>query len=405
MRGLHILEMLGLSLWIGSERCRKMAPKKSGMSAAAIEELITQQVIEALVAQDTNRNSGNRLSHWFEKMEFVFHISNYTVKCQVKYATCTLLGGALIWWNFHVRYVGHDAVYRMPWKTLMKMMTENYCPRSEIKKLKTELWNLTMKGTDVESYTQRFQELVLLCSRMIPDEADKVERYVGGLLVNIQGSVMASKPKILQEVIEFARRLMDQKVRVYAARQANNKRRMDNNPRDNHAQQPPYKRQNVARAYTVRPGEKKEYARTLPLSPAATNTQRAPGAVQKTVTCFECRNQEHYKKDCLKLKNTNRGNQTGNSEARGRAYALGRGKPNPDSNVVTVADALSRKERIKRKRVRALVMTIGLNLPVQILNAQAEARKAEYIKAEDLGGMIKKLEPRSDRTLCLKNKS
>ncbi|GJX23696.1 hypothetical protein Tco_0228141 [Tanacetum coccineum] len=44
------------------------------------------------------------------------------------------------------RNVGHDLAYRMPWKTLMKMMTENYCPRSEIKKLETELWNLTVKA-------------------------------------------------------------------------------------------------------------------------------------------------------------------------------------------------------------------------------------------------------------------
>ncbi|GJQ90056.1 reverse transcriptase domain-containing protein [Tanacetum coccineum] len=70
-------------------------------------------------------------------------------------------------------------------KTLMKMMTEAYYPRSEIKKLETELWNLTVKGTDVERYTQRFQELVLLCSIMVPDETDKVERYVGGLLDSI----------------------------------------------------------------------------------------------------------------------------------------------------------------------------------------------------------------------------
>ncbi|GKD12411.1 putative reverse transcriptase domain-containing protein [Tanacetum coccineum] len=70
-----------------------------------------------------------------------------------------------------------------------------------------------------------------------------------------------------------------------------------------------------------------------------------------------------------------------------------------------VADALSRKERIKPLRVRALVMTIGLNLPVQILNAQVEARKEENYGTEDLCGMIKKLEPRADGTLCLKNRS
>ncbi|GJV61265.1 putative reverse transcriptase domain-containing protein [Tanacetum coccineum] len=70
-----------------------------------------------------------------------------------------------------------------------------------------------------------------------------------------------------------------------------------------------------------------------------------------------------------------------------------------------VADALSRKSRPKPLRVRALVMTIGLNLPVQILNAQVEARKEENYGTEDLCGMIKNLEPRADRTLCLKNRS
>ncbi|GJT74632.1 putative nucleotidyltransferase, ribonuclease H [Tanacetum coccineum] len=70
-----------------------------------------------------------------------------------------------------------------------------------------------------------------------------------------------------------------------------------------------------------------------------------------------------------------------------------------------VADALSRKNRPKPLRVRALVMTIGLNLPARILNAQVEARKEENYGTEDLLGMIKKLEPRADGTLCLKNRS
>ncbi|GKG22129.1 hypothetical protein Tco_0384724, partial [Tanacetum coccineum] len=58
------------------------------------------------------------LTQWFEKMKFVFHISNCTVTCQIKFATCTLLGNALTWWNSYVKTVGHDAAYRMPWKTL-----------------------------------------------------------------------------------------------------------------------------------------------------------------------------------------------------------------------------------------------------------------------------------------------
>nr|GFB39079.1 reverse transcriptase domain-containing protein [Tanacetum cinerariifolium] len=70
-----------------------------------------------------------------------------------------------------------------------------------------------------------------------------------------------------------------------------------------------------------------------------------------------------------------------------------------------VADALSRKERSKPLRVRSLVMTIGLNLPKQNLNAQSEGRKDENFINEELHGMINKLKPRADRTLCLNNRS
>ncbi|GJV54709.1 putative reverse transcriptase domain-containing protein [Tanacetum coccineum] len=82
-----------------------------------------------------------------------------------------------------------------------------------------------------------------------------------------------------------------------------------------------------------------------------------------------------------------------------------------------VADALSRKEREPPLRVRALVMTIGLNLPKQILDAQTQARKPENIRNEDVGGMLvenskdpeklrtEKLEPRADGTLCFKGRS
>ncbi|GKA70785.1 putative reverse transcriptase domain-containing protein [Tanacetum coccineum] len=73
--------------------------------------------------------------------------------------------------------------------------------------------------------------------------------------------------------------------------------------------------------------------------------------------------------------------------------------------VNLVVDALSRKERIKPLRVQDLVMTIRLNLPLQILDAQVEARNEENYGTEDLCGMIKKLKPRTDGTLCLNGRS
>ncbi|GKE91336.1 reverse transcriptase domain-containing protein [Tanacetum coccineum] len=109
------------------------------------------------------------LTCWFKKMETVFHISNYPEKYQVKYASCTLLNSALTWWNSHKRTIGVEAAYAMSWAELMKLMTEVYCPRNEVQKMETELWNLVVKGNDLTAYTMRFQELVLLCTRMVPN--------------------------------------------------------------------------------------------------------------------------------------------------------------------------------------------------------------------------------------------
>ncbi|GKE59618.1 putative reverse transcriptase domain-containing protein [Tanacetum coccineum] len=209
------------------------------------------------------------LTRWFEKMETVFNISNCPPKYQVKYATCTLQDSALTWWNSHKRTIGVEAAYAMNWVELMKLMTEVYCPRNEIQKMETELWNLTVKGNDLTAYTQRFQELILLCTRMVPDEEDRVERFIGGLPDNIQGNVIAANPARLQDAIRIANQLMDKKVQGYAARSAENRGRMESNLRDNRGQQPPFNRQNtsgqnVARAYTAGNNERRGYAGPLP---------------------------------------------------------------------------------------------------------------------------------------------
>ncbi|GKC87640.1 reverse transcriptase domain-containing protein [Tanacetum coccineum] len=167
---------------------------------------------------------------------------------------------------------------------------------------------------------------------MVPDESDKVEKYVRGLPDSIQGNVMSAKPKMLQEAIELANSLMDQKVCAYAARQADFKRSMDNNSKDNHVQQPPYKRQNVAKAYTVGPIER---INMLELYLCATSAICILMGCALTITCFECGNQGHYRSKCPRLKNQNYGNQTGNGEARGRLYALGGGEADQDPNDFT----------------------------------------------------------------------
>nr|GEW72067.1 putative reverse transcriptase domain-containing protein [Tanacetum cinerariifolium] len=176
----------------------KMTSTRTSTSQEALEELISQHVADALATYDTNWSNGDD-SH-------------------------DLGSGGRRTMN-----VRHDAAYEMPWNTLMKMMVENYCSRSEKKKMETEL-------------------------------------------------------------------------------QAENKSKMDNNLRNNHGQQTPYKRHNVARAYAVGSGEKREYAGTLPLY-------------------NKCK--FHHNRLCAAK------NASGNIEVYGRTYALGGGEPNPDSNVVT----------------------------------------------------------------------
>nr|GEY89493.1 hypothetical protein [Tanacetum cinerariifolium] len=236
----------------------------------------------------------------------------------------------------YVNAIGHNAAYGMTWKSLMKMLTDKYYPRGEIKKLEIKIWSLKVKGTDVASYTQGFKELELMCGRMFPEESDQVKKYVGGLPDMIQGSVMASKPKNMQEAIEIANDMMDQKVRTLAKNQDDNKRKFEDTSRNNQKQQRPYKRHNVARAYTAVPGEKKPYRGSKPPSlPTAANNRKAQGANQRVLTCFECGAQGHFKNNCLKLKNKNQRNQAGNGNAVARAYAVGTAGTNPNFNTVT----------------------------------------------------------------------
>nr|GEW20371.1 reverse transcriptase domain-containing protein [Tanacetum cinerariifolium] len=99
-----------------------------------------------------NYESGTRVRRQAlpaREKETVFRICNCTVENQIKFATCTLLGSALTWWNSHVKTVGLAVAYAITWINLKKNITDKYCPMSEIKKLKVKLWNLKVKCTDV----------------------------------------------------------------------------------------------------------------------------------------------------------------------------------------------------------------------------------------------------------------
>ncbi|GJW50543.1 putative reverse transcriptase domain-containing protein [Tanacetum coccineum] len=116
---------------------------------------VTNAQLQAMIDEGVTAVFGQ---HWFERMETVFRISNCTVENQVKFATCTLMGTALTWWNSHARTVTNEVAYAMTWSDLKKKMTTKYCPRNEIKKIEVELWNLKVQGTDVGHYRSNYPQ-------------------------------------------------------------------------------------------------------------------------------------------------------------------------------------------------------------------------------------------------------
>ncbi|GJY37477.1 putative reverse transcriptase domain-containing protein [Tanacetum coccineum] len=214
------------------------------------------------------------LTRWIEKMESVFNISGCAIENQVKFATCTLLGAALTWWNGQIRTLGPEA-YAMTWE---------------------------VKGNDVPTYTERFQELTLICTKFVANVTEKVDKYISGLPDNIYGNVKSARPKMLDETIELSNDLMDQKLHTYVERQPDNKRKADDSSRNNHGHhQQPFKRQNVAKVYNIGTSERKPNGGSLP-------------------KCTKCH--LYHNGSCT------RGATIGNAEKRGNAPG------NPDANVV-----------------------------------------------------------------------
>ncbi|GJW27649.1 putative reverse transcriptase domain-containing protein [Tanacetum coccineum] len=533
-----------------------MAPKRTTRSTptattatttivtnAQLKAMIDQGVTAALVAHDAGRsmngddnyNSGTNV----RRNERAARECTYLdfMKCQPLNFKGTEGVVELTQWT-----IGHDVAYAITWADLKKKMTDKYCPRTKIKKLEAELWNLKVKGTDVIGYNQRFQDLALLYVRMFPKESDKIERYVGGLPSMIHGSVVASKPKTMQEAIEIETELMDKKIRTFAKRQTKNKRipklstanaNTANNQRGTgigyhqlrvreedilkttfKTQYGHYEFQVMPFGLTNAPANNKEHEEHLKVILELFKKEELyakfskckfwlPKKVKfiwgdKQEAAFQLLKQKLCSAPILALPEGNEDfiaycdasikgwarvrwqreeglllnasrqlkihekNYTTHDLELGavvfalkiwRYYLYGTkctvftdhkslqhilnqkelnmrqrrwlellsdydceiryhpGKAN------VVADALSRKERIKPLRVRALVMTIGLDLPKQILNAQTEARKPENIKNEDVGGMLienskdpeklrmEKLEPHADGTLCLNGRS
>nr|GFA37207.1 hypothetical protein [Tanacetum cinerariifolium] len=223
-----------------------MAPTR--MSQATIEKLVADKVAEAIAADRAQRNAtggqGNnangaggqdrappvhectflsfmkcnptpfhgkegdiKLCQWFEKSEMVFSI---------------------------MATLGLEVANDKSWGDMKKMMMEEFYPHEEVQRLEDELRNLKLRDTNIVGYTQRFNELVLLCPEVVPNEKKKIETYILGLPENIKGEVSSSRPANLNETVRMAHTLMEQKIQAKEERIAEgNKRKWENSQSGN----------------------------------------------------------------------------------------------------------------------------------------------------------------------------
>nr|GEU28905.1 putative reverse transcriptase domain-containing protein [Tanacetum cinerariifolium] len=251
-------------------------------------------------------------------------------------------------------------------------------------------------GNDLKTYVRRFQELAVLCPDMVPNNETLMEAFIGGLPRSIEGNVTASKPQTLEEAISIAQKLMDQVTKHNSIQGTNDHKQKD----------VPYITQDLAQS-GVESATRfiKDFSKIAKSLTILTQKDKKFVWGKDQEMAFQILKQKLFEAPILALPEGNddfvvycdASIQDYDCEIR---YHPGK------ANVV--ADALSQKRIIKSLQVkplsvRSLIMTIHSKLPSQILEAQTKALKEENVQAENLRGMEKAFEIRTDGTRCIRN--
>ncbi|KAI3795150.1 hypothetical protein L1987_37798 [Smallanthus sonchifolius] len=348
------------------------------MTAAELTALINERVAEAVATSQAAANAGGKHNHqqvctfkaymdckphsfsgaegavgllcWMEKSESAFAMCNCPPNNQVKYASSTLEGPTLTWWNSQVQMLTLEMANALPWDEFKTMQREEYCPRDEVQKLEGEFWNLKMEGSEIESYTTRSHELANLCPQM--------------------SMVTSSIPTTIQQAIWLAHRLTDQEVaqgtltpRGTLSKTTDNKRKFDSSfPKTFHSNPPSQQQQQQHRKLehsknnNQSNSSRQNQGSYIGKYPKCNNCNFHHHGACDRYHCHRCGKMEgHFKKNCPQLRRNENENGNGNNHqggngncnnhhggngnnngngAKGRAFMIGSGEARNDQNVV-----------------------------------------------------------------------
>nr|GEX16676.1 hypothetical protein [Tanacetum cinerariifolium] len=184
------------------EEARIMHPKFSPLTQAVVRRMIKESVDASIAAERAGHaNVGNdargsrpvrgqdKMPHLlsFQKTKSVFGISKCPEGKNVKFTAATFQGPTLTWWNSKIATMVLETVNRMPWTKMKQLMNVEFCPIEEIQRMEHELWHMRVKEYNIVAYTLRFNELDLICPRMVEPKSVKVDAYIWGLSENIKG--------------------------------------------------------------------------------------------------------------------------------------------------------------------------------------------------------------------------
>ncbi|KAI3670385.1 hypothetical protein L1987_87976 [Smallanthus sonchifolius] len=325
------------------------------------------------------------LLQWFESIEGTFLNSDCPDNLRVRHATSVFQKRALTRWNGEKRTRGVEVAMALPWDELKRVMTEEFCPRNEMKKLEAEFWDLTQDGGESLAYTTRFHELSMLVPHMVTPLSRCIEKYIGGLPRQIQDTVLGRNPANLEDAIRLAATLTDNHVKAGTLTRKGAKKVSDTTTPPAHVKEvktEPYHntRKRKAKNYVVitpaapvnqvtpmaRNMVKKQYVGNNPLcntcnyhhlpnvpcrlcascgryghvantcrsNPPGNQVNRGNGpnpavpAIGNGHACFECGDPTHFRDRCPRLANVNKGG------ARGCAFNINANEAQANDHVV-----------------------------------------------------------------------